>query len=155
MKGEARRERESNGGIRVSIENLASREDIDAVSSGLREFNTEFLGPPVLEPLHVFLRNDAGDVVGGLLGHTVYGWAYVAKLWVAAAFRGQGYGRALLAAAESEAISRGCTGIHLDTFEYQARPFYEKNGYRLFGTLEGYPAGYRQYYLAKNLETPR
>jgi GNAT superfamily N-acetyltransferase len=147
--------RESRRDVRVSVENLASREDIDAVSSGLREFNTAILGPPVLQPLHVFLRNDAGDVVGGLLGHSVYEWAYVAKLWVAAEFRGQGHGRALLAAAEAEAISRGCRGIHLDTFEYQARPFYEKNGYRLFGTLEGYPPGYRQYYLAKNLDTPR
>ena len=145
----------SQRAVRVSVENLASREDIDAVSSGLREFNTEFLGPPVLQALHVFLRNSAGDVVGGLLGHSVYEWAYVAKLWVAAEFRGQGHGRALLAAAEREAIARGCKGIHLDTFEYQARPFYEKKGYRLFGTLEGYPPGYRQDSLAKNLDTPR
>lgn len=142
-------------GPSVFVDNAASREDVDAVSSGLREFNTQFLGAPVLQPLHVFLRNDSGEVVGGLLGHSVYGWAYVAKLWVATEFRGQGHGSALLAAAEKEAIARQCTGIHLDTFEYQARPFYEKHGYHLFGTLEGYPPGYRQYYLAKTLETAR
>jgi hypothetical protein len=39
----------------------------------------------------------------------------------------------------------------LDTFEYQARPFYEKLGYQLFGTLDGYPPGYRQFYLCKRL----
>jgi GNAT superfamily N-acetyltransferase len=144
-----------SAGARVSVEPHASREDIDTVTSGLRDFNTEFLGPPVLEPLHVLLRTEDGDVVGGLLGHSMYGWLYVAKLWIASEFRGQGFGRALLDAAEREGVARGCIGIHLDTFEYQARPFYEKNGYRLFGTLEGYPLGYRQFYLAKRLDSAR
>ncbi|MEO7520596.1 MAG: GNAT family N-acetyltransferase [Gemmatimonas sp.] len=139
----------------VAVEPNASREDIDTVTSGLRAFNTQFLGPPDLLPLHVFLRGDDGDVVGGLLGHSMYGWAYIAKLWIAAEHRGRGFGRALLEAAEREAVDRGCSGVHLDTFEYQARPFYEKLGYRLFGTLEGFPPGYRQYYLAKRLGTAR
>ena len=39
----------------------------------------------------------------------------------------------------------------LTTFEHQARPFYEKLGYAVFGTLEGYPAGTRQYHLCKRL----
>ena len=51
----------------------------------------------------------------------------------------------------SLAIGRGCTGATLTTFEHQARPFYEKLGYVLFGTLEGYPAGTRQYHLSKRL----
>lgn len=139
----------------VSVEERASREDIDRVASGLRDFNTEFLGPPDLRPLNVFLRDERGEVVGGLLGHSVYGWAYVAKLWVSAEFRGKGFGRELLQAAEREAMARGCTAIHLDTFEYQARPFYERQGYRVFGTLEGFPPGYRQFYLAKTLGSAR
>jgi len=53
--------------------------------------------------------------------------------------------------AEDLARSRGCTDVSLDTFEYQARPFYEKLGYELFGTLDGYPPGYRQFYLRKRL----
>ena len=59
-----------------------------------------------------------------------------------------------MTAAESRARERGCIGVYLDTFEYQARPFYERLGYELFGTLEGYPPGYRQYYLAKRLAAP-
>ena len=53
--------------------------------------------------------------------------------------------------AEELALSRGCTDAILDTFEYQARPFYEKLGYPVYATLEGYPPGYRQYYLRKRL----
>jgi GNAT superfamily N-acetyltransferase len=73
----------------------------------------------------------------------------VAKLWVAAEARGAGHGSALLAAAEAEAWARGCLGVHLDTFEYQALPFYQRHGYELFGTLDGYPPGYRQFYVRK------
>ena len=65
--------------------------------------------------------------------------------------RGQGIGTQLLTAAEDLARSRGCIGASLDTFEYQARPFYEKLGYKLFGTLDGFPPGSRQFYLSKPL----
>jgi GNAT superfamily N-acetyltransferase len=76
---------------------------------------------------------------------------YVAKLWIADEHRGGGHGSALMAAAEDHARARGCIGAYLDTFEFQARPFYEKLGYQLFGTLDGYPPGYRQFFLSKSL----
>jgi GNAT superfamily N-acetyltransferase len=101
--------------------------------------------------LQVFLRDERAAIVGGLLGHIRWRWAYVAKLWVADELRGRGHGAALMNAAEADARAKGCLGIYLDTFEYQARPFYEKLGYALFGTLEGYPPGSRQFFLAKRL----
>ena len=137
--------------MRISIEPQARREDVDTVVRGLRNFNTGFLGPPSLQPVQIFLRDGNQEVVGGLLGHSVYQWMFIAKLWIAESIRGGGYGSALIDAAEAEARARGCIGIHLDTFEYQARPFYEKHGFALFGTLEGYPPGYRQFHLAKRL----
>lgn len=136
----------------VSVETEAAPEDIATVTRGLRAFNTSFIGAPVLEPVNIFLRDEDDQVVGGLLGHTVFQWMYVSKLWVDDAHRGDGGGRKLMEAAETLARTRNCVGIHLDTFEYQARPFYEKLGYELFGTLEGYPPGYRQYFLAKRLQ---
>jgi GNAT superfamily N-acetyltransferase len=63
--------------------------------------------------------------------------------------RGQGLGSRLLAAAEAEAWRRDCLGVFLDTFEYQALPFYQRHGYELFGTLDGYPPGWRQYHVRK------
>ena len=132
------------GRARVSIEPQARREDIDTVVRGLRDFNTGILGAPKLEAVQIFLRDGNQEVVGGLLGHSVYQWLFVAKLWIAGPFRGRRYGSALLDAAEAEARSRGCVGIHLDTFEYQARPFYEKQGYGAVrnarGVILGVPA---------------
>lgn len=137
--------------MRVSVETDASQEDVQAVVAGLRDYNIAFIGPPNQQPMRVFLRDDSGEIVGGLLGEMRWRWAYVEKLWVSDSHRGQGHGSALLAAGEAHARAQGCIGIYLDTFEYQARPFYEKHGYTLFGTLEGYPPGFRQYFLSKRL----
>jgi GNAT superfamily N-acetyltransferase len=140
-----------SSGLHVCIEPDASDDDVETVRAGLRAFNVARIGDPGEEPVHIFLRDAEGRIVGGLLGHIRWRWLYVAKLWIDAAHRGEGQGRELMKAAETHARSRGCLGSYLDTFEYQARPFYERLGYSLFGTLEGYPPGYRQYFLAKRL----
>jgi GNAT superfamily N-acetyltransferase len=135
--------------LRVTVEPDADPADVRTVQAGLRAFNVGYIGEAGERPTRIFLRDDSGQVVGGLLGEIRWRWLYVAKLWVAEAHRGRGYGADLLAAAERFARGHHCLGAYLDTFEYQARPFYEKLGYELFGTLEGYPPGYSQYHLAK------
>lgn len=135
--------------VRVAVDPTPSPADEQVVANGLREFNVPFIGPPNERPLAVFARDGTGRVVGGLLGHVRWRWCYVAKLWVSAEQRGAGTGSALLAAAEGEAWARDCLGVYLDTFGYQALPFYEKQGYELYGTLEGFPPGYRQYHVRK------
>ena len=136
---------------KVSVELNARAEDVEVVLAGLRAFNVAVIGEPRVEPVHILLRDPAGAVVGGLTGVIKWRWVHVAILWVSEEHRGRGHGGALLAAAEELGRSRDCLGVHLDTFEYQARPFYEARGYQLFGTLEDYPPGYRQFHLAKRL----
>jgi GNAT superfamily N-acetyltransferase len=138
-----------SGDIRLSVEPEASLADVAIVEQGLRAFNVARLGDPQEEQVRIFLRDASGRVRGGLLGHVRWRWLYVAKLWVEDELRGVGFGRALVLAAEERGRARDCIGVYLDTFEYQARPFYEKLGYTLFGTLDGYPPGYRQFFLAK------
>ena len=137
--------------VQMRIDSSASAEEGAAVLRGLREFNEVRLGPADEQPVRIILRGDDGTVMGGVLGHTRWRWLYVGTLWVDESARGSGWGTKLMNAAEDLARSRGCTHVSLDTFEYQARPFYEKLGYHLFGTLEGYPPGYRQFYLTKAL----
>lgn len=137
----------------VQIDDEVMPADEAFVVRGLLAFNEDRLGPANERPVKFVARDSTGVVVGGILGHTRWRWLYIAKLWVDEGARGHGLGRRLMAAAEDLALSRGCTDVSLDTFEYQARPFYEKLGYELFGTLEGYPPGSRQYYLRKRLRT--
>ncbi len=48
-------------------------------------------------------------------------------------------------------MSRGCTYAHLNTFSYQARPFYEKRGYEVFAELDDYPKGHQRVFMKKCL----
>ena len=137
----------------VRIDRHLSDADEHAIVNGLRSFNEAWIGPSNEEVVRFVARDELG-VAGGLLGHIKWKWLYVAKLWVDERARGHGVGTQLLTAAEDLARARGCTDASLDTFEYQARPFYEKLGYQVFGTLDGYPPGYRQFYLRKRLVTP-
>jgi ribosomal protein S18 acetylase RimI-like enzyme len=97
------------------------------------------------------LRLDDADgrLVGGLSGVMACGWLFVDAVWVDAALRGHGAGRALMAHAESHAAANGCHSAWLDTF--QARGFYESIGYSVFGMLEDYPADQTRWFLRKGL----
>jgi len=135
--------------VEPRIDAEVSAEDRDVVLKGLRAFNVAQIGPANDLPLELVVRDASGAVIAGLLGNTKWGWLYVDKLWVSEAARGQGLGSRLLARAEAIARERQCVGTYLSTFEHQARPFYERRGYELFGTLDGFPAATRQYYLCK------
>jgi GNAT superfamily N-acetyltransferase len=102
-------------------------------------------------PVAFFLRDENGEALGGLLGDIWAAWLHVRTLAVAVPARGRGFGKELMKRAELYAVERGCTDAFLDTFSFQARPFYEKLGYRVFGILENHPAGHRQYFMTKQL----
>ena len=95
--------------------------------------------------------HDGARLVAGLTGATVWTWLSIDVLWVSPELRGQGYGRRLLTEAESIARSRGCQHARLDTFDFQARAFYEQLGYRVYAELQDFPEGHRQLHLVKHL----
>ena len=107
--------------------------------------------PQSRRPLAAFVK-DGDTLLGGVAGYTQYGWFSVDHLWVADDRRGTGLGSRLLAAAETEARRRGCHSVRLDTYSFQARPFYEAQGYVLFGELDHYPDEHAKYFLAKRLD---
>ena len=138
-------------GVTVASADAIAAADRDAIVQGLIAYNAEHGFRRAARELSVVARDEAGAVVGGLLGETNVGWLFVAALWVAESYRGRGIGSALLAKAEREARRRKCLGVYLDTFSFQARPFYERLGYQLFGTLPDCPPGGAKYYLYKRL----
>ena len=139
--------------VRITSEPNARPEDVEAVRAGLLAFNESHVGPANPGVIQLFVRDEAGQVVGGLLGGYRWGWLCVDKLWVREDLRGKGLGSRLLKQAEEEARAAGCTTAVLDTFAFQARPFYEKLGYRVYATLEDYPPGYRMFFLRKDLNS--
>ena len=102
-------------------------------------------------PVAFFLRGENGEVLGGLLGDIWGAWLHVRTLAVAAPVRGRGFGKELMMRAELYAVERGCTDAFLDTFSFQARPFYENLGYHIFGMLKDHPPGHQHYFMTKHL----
>jgi GNAT superfamily N-acetyltransferase len=136
---------------RIDVEQTPTDTSNEAITHGLRAFNDPFMSRGDPTPFNVVLRDDNGAIVGGAMCETRWQWLYVDRLWISDSFRGGGFGSAVLKAAEDEARRRGCTKAYLDTLSFQARPFYEKLGWSVFGTQEDYPPGLTRYFLQKDL----
>jgi GNAT superfamily N-acetyltransferase len=122
-----------------------------AILDPLVAYNQARTGRDDLRSLVIAVEGAAGGVVGGLWGRTAYDWLFVELLFVPESLRGRGLGSELMLRAETEAISRGCRHAWLDTFEFQARAFYEHLGYTCFGELTDYPLGSARYFMRKAL----
>lgn len=136
---------------RITFEEHATDKDVQRIGEGLDKYNLEQTGRNDFRKLNIFIRDDSDEIVGGVIGGTYWGWLYVDLLWLDESVRRKSYGQKLLAAAEEEALRRGCTQVFLDTFSFQARPFYEKHGYTVFGELKDFPPGHKRYFLQKTL----
>lgn len=101
------------------------------------------------------INGPENSIAGGIIA-VEYCWHCVSieVLWVDERCRNVGYGTALLRRIEREARERGCALIHLDTFDFQAKDFYVKHGYEVFGVLKDCPPGHERYYLKKDLTAP-
>ena len=125
--------------------------EIEFVRRALVQFNEVHVGEDGHTPLNLMEYDAEGNVIGGLLGGTYWGWLYVDILWVDESYRRQGIGSKLLAQAEGEAVRRGCHHVHVDTMSWQAPLFYQKHGYRVIGILPDIPKGHQKYLLQKEL----
>jgi GNAT superfamily N-acetyltransferase len=138
-------------GLSLSVEDQPSFADREAIDDALAEFNRPFLRDPAFGRIGLFIRNEAGALVGGLDASFYAGWLFVINLWVDGPLRRRGIGHQLLQQAEHLAAGRGCHSAWLDTFSFQAPEFYRRFGYEVFGTLD-YPPDHRRLFLKKRLQ---
>ena len=134
-----------------TITDVADEEIRKAIVAPLVEYNSNQAGPSQSRPIAILVKDHANTVVGGLWGHTGYEWLFTQLLVVPSGLRGRGIGAEIMQLAEREAVQRGCRGAWLDTFEFQARGFYERIGYKCFGELPNYPKGFSRYFMQKAL----
>lgn len=133
------------------IDNNPKQSDLDILSKGLTDHALPITQTSGFKKMAVLMRDSGGAVVGGVWGYINWNWLHVSLLWLAPVIRGKGYGKRLMEIFEDKGKKEGCTKAHLDTFSFQARPFYESLGYEVFATLEDYPTGHTKYYMKKEL----
>ena len=139
--------------MHLSIRDNVTAEEKEELLTGLRTYNGQFLDLSTFSgDIGVYVRDDKGVMLGGLIGVRKGDWLNIEYLWVSDAVRGSGVGSQLIKTAEDEARRKGCTHALVDTVSFQARPFYEKQGYQLQLSLQDYPYPEMQrHYLTKAL----
>jgi GNAT superfamily N-acetyltransferase len=137
----------------ITVQDIVDAAVLNGIGDPLGAFNTAKAGDDNHIPLAILIRDGADNrILGGLCGDSFYDWLFIKLFFIPDSLRGHGLGQRLMRQAEDIARARGCTGIWLDTFEFQARGFYEKQGFTVFGILADHPKGYHRYFLQKRLD---
>lgn len=139
--------------MHLNITDSVTLQEKDELLTGLRAYNAKFLDLATFSgDVGVYVRDEQGKMLGGLIGVRKGDWLNIDFLWVSDSVRGTGVGSRIISAAEEKARRKGCRHALVDTASFQARPFYEKQGYRLQMSLQDYPyQGMQRHYLTKAL----
>ncbi|SEI88776.1 Acetyltransferase (GNAT) family protein [Myroides marinus] len=132
------------------------KEDLKAISEGIKSYNQNYLQDNVVFEndlrFAVFAKDEKGKVIGGIRACAFWNYCIIELLWLSEKTRGLGIGGKLMKAAEEFALDKGFSYMRTETLSFQARPFYEKLGYKVYGELSDYPKGHTTYCLVKELK---
>ncbi|MFS0783088.1 GNAT family N-acetyltransferase [Bacillus sp. 1P06AnD] len=140
----------------ASISNCYNEQEfLDIVRlNGLKKYNLDKTNGKLQIPNKVFTfvaRNENDVIIGGVSGSTYLSSLEVEVLWVQESYRGQSIASRLLIKIENEAKKAGCQLSHLTTYSFQAPLFYQKQGYKICGEIDGFPDNIKMYILKKQL----
>jgi ribosomal protein S18 acetylase RimI-like enzyme len=137
--------------LRIELSQNPTPEEREAILAPLRLYNAAQAGAANPQPVALLVRDDKGEILGGLYGRVFYQWLFIELLSVPEQARGQGLGSKLMHMAEELAREKACVGIWLDTFDFQAPDFYKKLGYSEVGQIADYPPGHQRIFFQKRL----
>ena len=139
--------------MKVELTTSPDEADVQFIRQGLQDYEAGVVpGVAGLEEdvdFAIFARDDNDNIIAGLRAHAFWNAMHIQLLWVADEHRAKNLGSRLLQQAEEYAVENEFGVAYLDTS--QARSFYEKHGYTVFGTIEDQPAGHDLYFMKKRL----
>lgn len=127
------------------------REYEELLSRGISDNAFEAKELPPMAPVSIIFKDEQDKCVGGVTGTIFYGSLYVDTLWVDKSVRRIGLGSRILSEMEKVGRSNGAKFVTLNTMDWEALPFYQKQGYSIEFTREGYSKDSKMYMLRKNL----
>ena len=137
--------------LRIELTHNPTEEQRQAILQPLIEYNDAQTGGSKSEPFALMVKDENGEILGGLYGRMIFRWMFIELLSVPEQGRGQGIGSKLMAQAEALAKEKNCYGVWLDTFDFQAPEFYKKLGFSQFGEIVDYPPGHKRHFFQKRL----
>lgn len=137
--------------MKLEITDKITEEDENIIFKELLGYNLARIEDKNPRDLGIYLQDEEGQKIAGLIGNTHGNWLSIKFLWVSEELRGQNIGSDILSQAEKTAKERGCKYSFLDTFSFQAPEFYRKHGYKEVFVLENYPVTGKRHYFTKTL----
>ena len=132
--------------MHIRLDNIESQK-AQEIGNLIRSYNRSKREAAESEPLNLYVEDDSGQLMAGLVAEIFGNWLENEYLFVKEDLRGQGIGSQLLQQAESEAKKRNCRFAFVNTYQFQAPAFYQKYGYKKVFTMKDYPyTGQRHYY---------
>ena len=132
--------------MHIRLENTESQK-AQEIGNLIRSYNSSKRETAESEPLNLYVEDEHGQLLAGLVAETFGNWLEIEYLFVKEELRGKGIGSQLLQQAESEAKKRNCRFAFVNTYQFQAPAFYQKYGYKEVFTMKDYPyTGQRHYY---------
>ena len=132
--------------MHIRLDNTESQK-AQEIGDLIRSYNRSKREAAESEPLNLYIEDEHGRLLAGLVAETFGNWLEIEYLFVKEDLRGQGIGSQLLQQAESEAKKKNCRFAFVNTYQFQAPSFYQKHGYKEVFTLKDYPyTGQRHYY---------
>jgi GNAT superfamily N-acetyltransferase len=139
------------GAYRVVVEPSPDPADLAMLEERVACASIAAAGTDEEHEFGIFLRGTDGEILGGVSGMVFAGCCELQALWVDETLRGRGMARALVAAAEQDAASRGCARVILHSYDVLTHGLYERLGYRTVGVIEDCLGGSALRWYAKEL----
>ena len=136
--------------MHIRLENTESQK-AQKIGELVRSYNRSKREAAESEPLNLYIEDEHGRLLAGLVAETFGNWLEIEYLFVKEDLRGQGIGSQLLQQAEIEAKKRNCRYVFVNTYQFQAPAFYQKHDYQEVFTLKDYPCTGQRHYYQKDL----
>lgn len=132
----------------------SSELEIEYIDNTLGDFNktkVNYTSAMDFTPLNYHIKDQDGLIIAGINALSCWQMIYISELYVAEEYRHQGIGSFFMHKIEEEGRNNGCLIAHTDTFDWQAKDFYLKHGYEVFGVIENCPPGHCRFFMKKKL----
>ena len=131
----------------------SSEQDIEYIDNTLGAFNRsqiQYTSKMDYIPLNYHIKDKRGLIIAGINALSCWQMIHISEFYVDPEYRNQGIGSILINKIEDEAKIKGAIVSHTDTFDWQAKDFYLKHGYAIFGVIENCPPGHKRFFLKKH-----
>ena len=121
------------------------------LAQGINGYSLQKIGIVGKNDLVAFVAKDGDIIVGGITVEVFYGQLHIKLLFVEDEYRKYGVGKKLMEQALNFGREMKCPQAFVKTMSFQALGFYQKLGFSIEFSRDGYASGAKNHYLRKDL----